>query len=87
PFHSTRSGDEDKSPERFISGAGATRSIKAWVRLWRSMPPGHSSGFVTIWRPPHLLQVMRLPTVGTGCPPGNGKVAGSMSRSRPHEVQ
>jgi len=30
---------------------------------------------------------MRAPTDGTGVPPGNGRLRGSMSRSRPHSVQ
>jgi hypothetical protein len=52
-----------------------------------AIPPGYNSGRVSIFREPHTLHFMRLPTNGTGVSPGSGRLRGSKSRSRQHSVQ
>jgi hypothetical protein len=43
--------------------------------------PLYSSGRVSIFRDPHFVHFMCLPTSATGSSGGNGMVAGSTSRS------
>jgi DNA invertase Pin-like site-specific DNA recombinase len=52
-----------------------------------TIPPGYNSGRASIFREPHTLHFKRLPIEGTGVSPGNGRLSGSRSRSRPHSVQ
>ena len=49
-----------------------------------SIPPGYSSGRLSIFRDPHAEYLMRLPIAGTGTSGGSGMVDGSTSRSRKH---